>query len=182
MPRSLRAVICVRCCNFSRDQGGRAKFEYRSATCRLPDNLSASMQRYQCQWYVITNISTCSRRWSFDLAFSQTQDYPTVDHKTYRGLSGHHQLMFCCLERRGFNQGRIPSRVPLLTSEDLNSSISKFFPHESFQPLPGFLDVLNRKKILYQDDCVALSKVTPPGEGTHAIVAGRAFESPVRAW
>jgi hypothetical protein len=64
--------------------------------------------------------------------------------------------MLCCLERRMFNHGRIPSRMRSITfhkapfatvdvSKDLNCGMLRLFLHESVQPFPGRLDVLDRK-------------------------------------
>ena len=41
-PRSLRGAIHKQYGGFSMDQGEKASFEYVSATCHLPGNLSAS--------------------------------------------------------------------------------------------------------------------------------------------
>ena len=49
------------------DRERRANFEYLSATCRLPDNLSTSGQPLQCQ--VITDVSTGSYRLPYDVEF-----------------------------------------------------------------------------------------------------------------
>jgi hypothetical protein len=48
------------------------------------------------------------------------------------------------------------------TSKNLSHVIPRIFLHELVQPLPGMLDVLDRKNILCQYDCFALSNVTCP--------------------
>jgi hypothetical protein len=65
IPRTCRlegTMLLYRCtaigghhCNFSMDQGERAKFEYLSATGYLPENLSASRQQWQC--LEVTDVS-----------------------------------------------------------------------------------------------------------------------------
>jgi hypothetical protein len=42
MPQSPYDAMPGQYCNFSMDRERRANFEYLSATCRLPDDLSAS--------------------------------------------------------------------------------------------------------------------------------------------
>ena len=51
------------------------------------------------------------------------------------------------------------------TSEDLGCGSRNLLLYESVQPLPGFLDILDHQKVLYQLDCVALSKVTHQRDG-----------------
>jgi hypothetical protein len=78
---------------------------------------------------------------------------------TYRGHSGHRQLIVGCLKRRAFNKQRIISQVRSLTwhehpfevvniSANLGYDISRLFLHKSIHPLFGFPDVLDRKKAL----------------------------------
>jgi len=49
------------------DQGGEANFEYLSAICHLPANLSVSYQERQQR--SITDVSICSFRLSFYVGF-----------------------------------------------------------------------------------------------------------------
>ena len=75
MPQSLYDAIPGRYCDFSMDREMRANFGYLSATCHLPDDLSAFRQSRQCQG--ITDVSTCSYRSPFGVEFltlSQTRD------------------------------------------------------------------------------------------------------------
>jgi hypothetical protein len=55
MPLYRCTAIGGRHCNFSMDQGERAKFEYLAATGYLPENLSAS--RHQWQRLKLTDVS-----------------------------------------------------------------------------------------------------------------------------
>ena len=58
MPQSLRGEIRRQYRDFSMGQVERANFEYLSATCYLPRNLSASCREWQR--YKVTDASTCS--------------------------------------------------------------------------------------------------------------------------
>ena len=76
MPQSLRGGIRRLCHDLSMDRVERANFEYLSATCYLPRNLSTSCREWQR--YKVTDASTCSCSScpSFDVSFltlSQTQ-------------------------------------------------------------------------------------------------------------
>ena len=131
---------------------------------------------------MITDILTYSYRSLFDLALSQTQNWLIIAKKAYQGPLGYHQWMLRHLDRGYSIDSRLKAESVLLTVYallfetvdtlmNLSCSVPRLFLHESLQPLPGYLDVLDRKKILDKFDCIALSKVTHQRERTHAIVA-----------
>jgi hypothetical protein len=120
-------VIRGRCCNFSTGPGGRATFEYSSATsnCHLPGNLSDSTGL--CQRYVRTDVSAYPRRSLFDLALSSDSDL-AVANKTYRGFSVRLPLVLFRLERKVFDEMELQSECVC------SLSVSLFFTRLSTSP------------------------------------------------
>ena len=85
------------------DLGVRASFEYPSATCYLPDNVSTSKSRQHCEMLgeETTDDSTHLRRspcWVRFLVLGQTRKHFVVTDDTYWCLPGRCQRMLVHLE------------------------------------------------------------------------------------
>ena len=174
MPQSRRAAIHGRYCNFSTGQGVRAKFEYYSATYHLPgsqhfhtamtmlcDNglfdllkftsliiRSSAQSDKELADYCQQNIPGTFRMASVDVSPSRERSVHSIEDQKLSALLTAYAFLF--------------ETVDIMMSVNLSCqcNIPGLFLHESLQPLPGRLHILDGKEIRDKVDCIALSKVT----------------------